>query len=159
MTFKKAVAGTPDVAGAWRPGLQSLSPADRAHVTAEVPHRLRGSVYVDGALEPKREHRNAPRWDYAVGHQPTDRKAEMVYWIEIHPASEHGITEVLNKLQWLLQWLRASAPLLRNMPSAFIWISSGKTSFTARSPQARRLAQAGVRNAGRFFTIPNNVSD
>ncbi len=159
MTFKEAVEGTPDVADAWRPGLKALAAADKAHVAAEDTHRLRGGVYVDGALERKKEHKNARRWDYAVGHKPANRKVEMIYWIETHPASEHGIGEVLNKLQWLRQWLGESARLLHKMPAAFIWVSSGKTSFTARSPQARRLAQAGVRNVGRSFVIPDNAPD
>lgn len=159
MTFKDAVEGTPDVAGAWRPGLQALSRADGAHVRADDPQRLRGSVNIDAALDRKREHQNSPRWDYAVGHQPVNGKGEMIYWIEIHPATEHGITEVLNKLQWLLQWLKDSAPLLRRMPPEFVWVSSGKTSFTARSPQARKLARAKVRSVGRSFTIPDRAAD
>lgn len=157
MTFRKAAEGTPDVADAWRPGLQAISSINKEHMRAETPQRLRGSVNVDETL--REEYPQEPRWDYAVGHQPVNGKGEMIYWIEIHPASEHGVTEVLNKLQWLTQWLNDSAPLLREILPAFIWVSSGKTSFTARSPQARKLARAKVRNVGRFFVIPDKTSD
>ena len=158
MTFKKAVDGTQDLSGAWRAGLQALSTKDKAHVSVEDPQRLCGSVNVEESLRSKQGHQNAPLWDYAVGHQPENVKGEMVYWIEIHPANQHGVSEVLNKLEWLLQWLKDSAPLLRKMPPAFIWVSSGKTSFTASSPQARKLARAKVRIVGRLFTIPNKAA-
>ena len=156
MTFKEAVKGTRDIDRAWQPGLQALSRADGGHVRVASPRRLRGSVNIDESL--KDQYSQAPRWDYAVGHQPANGRGEMIYWIEIHPASEHGVTEVLDKLKWLLQWLRDSAPLLREMPPAFIWVSSGKTSFNARSPQARKLAQNRVRNVGRSFTIRDKAA-
>ncbi len=155
MTFRKAVQGTPDVAHAWRPGLQALCAADGKHVRAEDPQRLRGSVNIDKSLQ--RRYPNDSRWDYAVGYQPVNGKGPMIYWIEIHPATQHGVTEVLNKREWLLQWLKNSAPLLDKMRRAFVWVSSGKTSFIPNSPQAKKLAADGVQYAGRLFIIPNRA--
>ncbi len=153
MTFKSAVENTPGLEGEWRAGLQSLSGADREHIGAEDTRQLRGSVNLDAAL--KNSHRDDPRWDYAVGHKPINRSGEVVYWIEIHPAGSAHVGAVLAKLAWLKHWLGRSAADLNALPKVFLWVSSGRTSFTARAPQVRRLAQAGLRHAGRFFSIPN----
>jgi len=155
VTFKIAVERTPDLKGSWCPGLKALSEADKAHVTAEDPRRLKGSVNVDALLRQKFQ--NDPRWDYAIGHQPTNLKREMIYWVEIHPANDRGVVEVLNKLNWLRGWLRRSAPLLHAMPRAFIWVSSGKTSFTPSSPQQKRLALLGLQHKGRMLRIADRT--
>ena len=118
MKFKKAIEETPDLKNSWCAGLQALSGADREHVAAEDTHRLTGSVNVDAALQEKFPNDN--RWDYAVGHQPSNLKGEMVYWIEIHPASSGEVKALLAKLEWLQGWLRSSAPKLHGMRRAFI---------------------------------------
>jgi hypothetical protein len=98
-----------------------------------------------------------PRWDYAIGHQPSNYTGETVYWIEIHPASSGEVDVVLRKLAWLRTWLCTSAPKLDALRREFIWISSGKTSFTLTSPQQKRFAQQGLQHKGRVFRIPNSV--
>jgi hypothetical protein len=149
--FKEAVEGTPGVEAAWRPGLQAIERADRRHIDVEDGKCLRGSVNLDAAMKHARPH--DPRWDYGVGHQAARNAAEIVYWIEIHPANNRGVAEVLSKLAWLIQWLKDSAPLLRDMPRAYVWVSSGKTSFTLSSPQRKRLAVHGLRHVGRTFKL------
>lgn len=155
MTFKDAVRKTPGFEGAWRSGLQALHGTDRQHVEADDAQRLSGSVNVDAALT--QSHPNDPRWDYAVGHRPTNRKEEVVYWIEIHPASNGDIKVVLAKLIWLRSWVRKSAPHLQAMKKVFVWVSSGKTSFTLSSPQQKQFALLGLRHKGRVFKIPNEA--
>jgi hypothetical protein len=155
VTFKNAVEATPDLKGAWRGGLQALPGADTQHVDAEDPRRLAGSVDVDSALAGK--YPNDPRWDYGIGHRPTNVTGEMVYWIEIHPASSGEVKAVLAKLTWLKRWLRESAPRLQSMRKVFVWVSSGKTSFTLSSPQQKQFALLGLRHQGRVFKIPNEV--
>lgn len=51
MSFKDAVAATPHLANAWRPGLQALRAEDKPHIEAEDPRKLTGSVDVDTALQ------------------------------------------------------------------------------------------------------------
>jgi len=155
VTFKDAVEATPDLNGAWRQGLQAFSGANKEHVDAEDTGRLAGSVDVDSALAERCP--NDSRWDYGIGHRPTNLIGEMVYWIEIHPASSGEVKVVLAKLAWLQGWLRDSAPRLRAMRRAFIWISSGKTSFTLTSPQQKQFALLGLRHRGRVFKIPNEA--
>jgi hypothetical protein len=117
--------------------------------------RLAGSVDLDAALADKFP--NDARWDYGIGHQPADAKGEMVYWVEIHPATSGEVKVVLAKLAWLKRWLQASAPRLRKMRRAFVWVSSGKTSFTLSSPQQKQFALLGLRHRGRAFKIPNDA--
>jgi hypothetical protein len=155
VTFKKAVQDTPDLKDSWCAGVQALLGMDKDHVTAEDTHRLTGSVNVDATLKEKFPNDN--RWDYAVGHQPTNFKGEMVYRIEIHPASSGKVKVVLAKLEWLQRWLKDSAPKLKALRRAFIWISSGKTSFTPSAPQQKRFASLGLRQVGRVFKIPNET--
>ena len=70
VTFKKAVEDTPNLNHGWCAGLRALSRADKDHVTAEDPDRLTGSVNVDAMLKEGRP--EEPRWDYAIGHLPTN---------------------------------------------------------------------------------------
>jgi hypothetical protein len=153
--FKDAVEKTVGLEGAWHGGLQAMPAADRQHVDAEDARRLTGSANVDAALAER--HPNDPRWDYAVGHSPTNRRGEVVYWIEIHPASNREINVVLGKLTWLKSWMKNSAPRLQAMEKVFVWVSIGKTSFTLSSPQQKRFALLGLRHKGRVFKIPNEA--
>lgn len=155
MSFRKAVRDTPDIAEAFCEGLRALRKADRQHVSAEDPKRLRGSVDVDRAVKDK--YANASRWDYAVGHQVSNQGREMVYWIEIHPAKDAEVKVVISKLEWLKHWLREKAPELNVMYREFIWLSSGRTSFTLSSPQQKRLALLGLQHKGRVFQIPSET--
>ena len=158
MTFKKAVEETPEVAGAYRPGLQALLAGDRPHVAAQDSRRLTGSINLDEALrQDNRNYANAPVWDYGIGHQPANRKGEMVYWVEIHPATSGEIKVVLAKLAWLKRWLAQSAPKLNALPREYVWISSGKTSLTPSAPQKKQFAAQGLRQVGRILTIPDNA--
>ncbi len=154
MTFKGAVEATPQIKDAYRPGLQALRKPERKRVSAEDDRQLTGSVDLDRAV--KDAHPNDRRWDYAVAHRPGNwsRGREIVYWIEIHPATSGDVGDVLAKLAWLRKWLSANSPALHKMRCEFIWISSGKTSFTAGAPQQRIMAQQGLRHRGRHFRIP-----
>jgi hypothetical protein len=154
VTFKNAVEETPSVADSWRSGLGALRGVHRQHIEAEDTRRLRGSVDVDTALAATCP--NDPRWDYAIGHQPSNHESETVYWVEIHPASSGEVNDVLQKLVWLKAWLRNSAPRLNSMRKEFIWVSSGRTSFTLSSPQQKQFALLGLQHKGRVLRIPNN---
>jgi hypothetical protein len=155
MGFRDAVLGTACIQTAWRPGIQALLNIDKQRVAAQDNQRLRGSVNLDQAL--KNQHPNDPIWDYGIGHQPSNlerkNKEEVIYWLEVHPATEGEVGAVLKKLDWLKKWLQEDAPALKAMRRAFVWVSSGKTAFTARSPQAKRLAQNGLLQCGRVLTI------
>jgi hypothetical protein len=152
VTFREAVEKTPEIREAWRIGFKALRPADRQHVDAEDTHSLRGSVDVDSTLRDK--YPDANRWDYAIGHRPSNLAKDVAYWVEVHPASDGEVKVVLAKLKWLKDWLRTCAQNLNSMHKEFIWVSSGKTSFTLNSPQQKQFALLGLQHKGRVFTIP-----
>lgn len=141
MTFRNAVQESPDLRGAWRPGLGALG-TDSRHVAANDPRTIAGNVHIEECL--KKSRKTERRWDYAVGHKPSNRGTEVVYWIEVHPAYDHEIKVVKEKLNSLHKWLRTSAPRLNEMDSDFVWVASGDTSFTKGSKQVRRLAEEGL---------------
>jgi hypothetical protein len=126
---------------AFCPGLQALRPADRPRVRAAQPRDLRGSADIDAALQASLP--NAPRWDYAIATR--QNAADKVYWAEVHPAQTSEVGAVLAKLQWLRSWLRSSAPALAALPGEFVWIATAAVNILPNSPQARALAQSGLR--------------
>lgn len=149
MTFKQAVLATPNLgAGAFHAGIKALKAPDRDRIECSDTVRLSGSSDVDAAL--KASQPNAHRWDYAIAYR---RKKEVVFWVEVHPASSGDIARVREKFVWLQAWLKGDAHRLRGFEAQFVWISSGKTTFTQGSPAIRRLAQEGVRAVGRVLKV------
>jgi hypothetical protein len=156
MKFKEAVGKVAGLEQALREGLRALRAQDRPHIDAEDTRRLRGSVDVDAAL--RKQHPNANRWDFAIGYEHVDRN-EVVYWVEIHPASDAHINTVIAKAQWLLRWLKNGSNALANFEREIIWVSSGNTSLTPSAPQRKRMAQAGLVQRGRMLRIRNKRGD
>jgi hypothetical protein len=148
VTFKEAVESTAETTDAWQPGLQALTRSDRQRVEVNNSRRLTGSVCLDTALQ--EDYPSDPRWDYGIGYK---NNVESVYWVEIHPANEGAVETVLSKLAWLKKWLKERANDLDSLQKQFVWISSGKTSFTQSSPQAKRCASQGIKVAGRKLNI------
>lgn len=149
MSFEAAVEATAGLKGAYKAGLKALFEGHRGRIDVADTRRLCGSVNLDAAL------RTGPRanehvWDYGVCY--TDKTAK-VHWIEVHPASDHGVTDLLAKLDWLEKWLAEDGHRIKPLTAAYVWISSGKTTFTKTAPNARRLAQAGVISAGRRYRL------
>jgi hypothetical protein len=147
MTFMQAVlaVGEP-VASALRNGKQALG--NRAVcLTCTDPRRFVGSVGLDAALHATFP--NANRWDYGVGFAQS-RSKHVAVWVEIHPASEGEVDLMLQKLFWLRDWLRNSAPHLDKLTErldgsrAFFWVATGGVSITPKSRKAKLLQQAGL---------------
>ncbi len=151
MTFAQAVEQTPDLGGALQPGLRALRKTDRKRIGSDHTSRIRESIDVERCLQPG--YRDQRQWDYAIGFQPTNLVAEVVYWVEVHPANPRAVDVVRGKLEALQTWLRERAAELRAMDKAFVWISSGKTTLTDR--ERRQLSLLGLRQVGRFFKIPS----
>lgn len=147
--FRQAVEKTPNLGpDAFNEGLGALAKPDKQRLTVNAPQALCGSVNLDERL--KKTAPQAARWDYAVCH---GSKPPRVHWIEVHPASDYGVSDVQKKIDWLRLWLNEDGRRLAKFDRAFVWISSGSTTFTRTSPAARRLAQAGVIAAGRHYSI------
>ncbi len=154
MTFKEALNQTPQLATAWRAGLQALRAEDRPHIKAENTRKLTGSADIDAAylaVQP-----NANRWDFGIGYQHTNREAEVIYWVETHTASDSEVSVVIKKAQWLLGWLKTEGKLLAAFERDIYWVASGRTKFTPAATKLKQLALMGVKFAGSALHIPTN---
>lgn len=143
MTFKESVRATKQLTNAYRRGLQALRESDRNRLSCATPRRLRGSIDLDSHLAATQL--QATRWDYGIGLRHDDTK-DRVIWLEVHPASSGHVSEILDKLRWLRDWLRDSAPRLNALPREFVWVSSGPVHLQQGSRQARILASNGMRH-------------
>jgi hypothetical protein len=146
MTFKEAVETAPNLDAAFRAGLRALRAQDRLHIEPEDPRKLTGSVDVDKALRPIEP--NANRWDYAIGYQHANRDAEVIYWTELHTASDSEIKVVIKKALWLRAWLKADGNTLACFECDIVWVSSGATSLQLTGPQRKKMAEAGIQHVG-----------
>lgn len=153
MTFKDAVEATPNLAGGFQKGLHALRAQDRPHIEAENTRKLAGSVDVDSALQ--QVDPNANRWDFAIAYQHTNRDAEVIYWTELHTASDSEVKVVIKKAVWLRGWLKVDGKKMAAFERDIIWISSGPTSFQLTGPQRKQMAQAGLRHVGSRLRIRN----
>ena len=149
MSFREAIEATQGLGAAYESGLQALAATDRARISVANTRHLCGSVNLDAALRTGAR-ANEHVWDYGVCYTAKDHK---VHWIEVHPASDHGVTDLQAKVAWLNQWLASDGHRLRPLTAAYVWISSGKTTFTKTSPAAKKLAQLGVISAGRQYRL------
>jgi hypothetical protein len=151
MSFRAAVEATPHLKNAWQPGLQALRAGDKPHIDPEDTRHLAGSADIDTALAKVYPHAN--RWDFAIGYQHSDRSAEVIYWTELHTASDSQVKVVIRKAEWLLGWLRTGKNFLNAFERDIIWVSSGATTFTLSSPQKKAMATAGLNHCGRKLSI------
>ena len=120
MTFKDAVEKTPHLEQSYKVGLQALRAEDKPHLSAENTRHLGGSVYVDKALENVDPHGN--RWDFAIAYKHANRTDEVIYWVELHTASDSQVSVVIKKAQWLLNWLKNAGALLAKFERDIIWV-------------------------------------
>jgi len=153
VSLKEDVGRTPHLENAWQPGLQALRAEDKPHIGTDDTRRLTGSADIDTAL--MKIHPNANRWDFAIGYQHSDREDEVVYWTELHTASDGEVKVVIAKAQWLLGWLKADGMALAKYEREIVWVSSGATTFTLTSPQKKQMAAAGLRHTGLKLRIRN----
>lgn len=153
MDFKSAVRRTKGLEEAWQPGLQALRAQDKAHIDPEDSRKLTGSVDIDSAY--KQADPQGNRWDFAIGYQHTNRKQEVIYWVEPHTGSDSEIKVVIKKAQWLQAWFRNAGQELASFERDIIWVSSGATRLSPSAPQVKQMAQLGLRQAGQKLRIPN----
>jgi hypothetical protein len=153
MTFRETVQSVPQLAVAFREGLQALRRADHARVVCVRPRRLKGSVDIDTALREILP--NDPRWDYGIGYY--NGRTEEAIWIEVHPATSDHVSHVTRKAHWLRNWLSANARVLLDMTreyNGYVWLSAGAVSIQRGSRQARELALAGVSFPRKRLELP-----
>lgn len=123
-------------------GVAALPGAHRGLIDDAVKEQIGDSLDIDAALEPG--HPEEHRWDYLLGHAPT----EAVIALESHTASDSEVSVLIAKKQAASRQLRAH---LRDgvRPVAWIWVTEGRVGFARSERAARRLDQAGITFANR----------
>lgn len=139
-TFKTAVEATPDVKTCYKIGLTALK-ANSSKVKLANQSACDGSVDIDSCLSALIPQSN--RWDYCVAYN------KEVFFIEVHSARSSEVNTVINKLNWLKNWLRLNAPEINKLQAKsrtpFYWVQSSNYDILPNSPQYRRVIQAGIR--------------
>jgi hypothetical protein len=137
--FKIAVENTPDIANCYQSGLQALGKYSKKIDLAETT-LCSGSVEIDECTKAK--YPNDPRWDYALCYNSE------VFFVEVHTANTSEVNAVLNKLQWLKDWLNKEAPEINKLKAKnqpYIWIQSNDFHIPKTSPQYRLAVQKGIK--------------
>jgi len=143
-----------DLKDYYQEGLGALRKEDKPHIRAENPRDIKGSVDVDTAYQKTDPHGN--RWDFAIAYQHTNLAKEVIYWVELHTASDSQISKVIAKTKWLLEWLKNEGNPLATFERDIVWVSSGRTRFRPNGMQAKQMAQLGLRQSGNTLQITNN---
>jgi len=141
--FKTAVEATPEIKDCYQIGLRAFG-SYSAKVTLSNSSLATGSVDIDECVKSKYPQLN--RWDYCFGY---NNKA---YFVEVHSANTSEVSTMLLKLQWLKDWLISSAPALNAIKAdqPYYWVMSGRYDILPNSPQARRIAQKGLKPIARL---------
>ena len=140
MKFRDAVASTAEIADDLRDGLDALTKAHKSSIVAPDAKRVTGSVDIDAAL--RSAYPNATRWDYAIGYR-INSKDDKAFFVECHRAKVDEVPRVLQKKQWLQDWMR-SKPMDRLRPRRFVWVSAGGIKIPTNSPHRRTLNMQGL---------------
>ena len=145
--FKLAIENTSEINNGYHVGLQAFK---KEHKPKIEINECQGSVDIDGCLIAKGLYANDNRWDYAIGHN------NKVYFVEVHTANTREVKTVLNKLQWLKDWLTTKAPEINKLkasPNAYFWIQSNNYKILKGSRQAREISAKGLKAISKL-TIP-----
>jgi hypothetical protein len=141
-------------------GKQALKREHRELITCVDDARITGSLDLDSALAAMPQYAQSNRWDYGVGHRLANGH-ECAIWVEVHSASTGEVGTVLRKLSWLKGYLVQECQTLWGMTirqdrktKAFVWLASGSVHINRNSPQARRLAQAGLDWPQKVLRLP-----
>jgi len=136
--FKAAVEATRSIKNCYQPGLRGFG-ANSAKINLTNTSLCNGSIDIDACV--REDYPNSNRWDYCFGYN------NEAYFVEVHSANTGEVSTMLNKLQWLKDWLNSDAPALNSIKAKvpFYWIQSGKYNILPNSPQSRRIAVAGIK--------------
>ncbi|MCF8308072.1 MAG: hypothetical protein K9I68_03590 [Bacteroidales bacterium] len=100
---------------------------------------INGSVFLEECLAGI--YRQANLWDYMISYN------SRIYFIEVHPAETKNISEMINKVTWLKDWLKNNGyqfNALKSKKSPYRWVASGRVNIARNSSQMRKLAKSGI---------------
>ena len=63
-----------------------------------------------------------------------------MFFVEVHSANTHGVTEMEKKLDWLNTFMNRDGNIeLSRLPREYHWVASGKVRIPKHVPQYRHL--------------------
>lgn len=139
MTFKDAVAATPDVKDGYCIGLTAFGNY-ASKIKVPEQSQIDGSLDIDSTT--RELYPNECRWDYALGYNGE------VFYIEIHSAITSEVAKMLKKLEWIKTWLPQKAPLINRLTtknkSAFFWVQSSNFNIPKHTTQYKMIVQKKI---------------
>lgn len=125
-------------------GLQALKREHRRMIAPDVRSAFADSVDVDLAF--KAGHEQEHRWDYLLGHAPTEK----IVGLEPHSAKNDQVSTVIAKRKQALDQLRGHLK-----PGVIVekwyWVASGTVDFSPFEKEMVRLANHGITFIGRML--------
>lgn len=122
-------------------GLGAVMKGHRDYLDAGIRDQFSDSLELDAAMHLGHEKEN--RWDYLLGHQPSDE----VVAVEPHSAKQDEISTVIKKRQAAIQQLKEHQQNGKTV-SKWLWVASGKVHFADTEKARRRLDQSGIEFVG-----------
>ncbi|MDJ0763794.1 MAG: hypothetical protein QNJ97_12500 [Myxococcota bacterium] len=123
-------------------GIGAVNKSHQAMLADDVRGSFGDSIDLDAALQER--HPGENRWDYLLGHNPSER----VVAVEPHSAKQDQITTVINKRkaakEQLARHLKQGARV-----SKWLWVASGKVYFANTEKARLRLDQNGIEFVGK----------
>jgi hypothetical protein len=134
-------------------GLQAVGKPDR--VSLKNTRTKAKSVDIDRCLQ--EDYPNENRWDYAVFIEIDD--ILKTAFIEIHPANESEVDEVIKKAQWMKRWIIDNHLLIITENRKFFWVSSGKVKVSKNSQKIRLLRKQGIEGPQEHLVVDKKMRD
>jgi hypothetical protein len=132
-------------------GLQAIGKPDK--VSLQETRTNAKSVDIDSCL--KEDYPNENRWDYAVF---IDIDAVLkTAFIEIHPANESEVDEVIKKARWMKQWIMDNQIRVITENRKFFWVSSGNVKITKNSQKIRLLHKQGIEGPQEYLVVDKKM--
>lgn len=145
MTFQAAVRSNLEISNCFQSGLRALG-NDSRKIVIKNTSLCEGSVDLDTCLSKTYPQQN--RWDYCLSYNGE------VFFVEVHSAITSEVSTVIKKLDWLKNWLMASATELDKLKAKsrtpYYWVQSSGFSILPQSKQFRAVVQAGIKPIARL---------
>ncbi|PNS36962.1 hypothetical protein V512_011195 [Mesotoga sp. Brook.08.105.5.1] len=110
-------------------------------------------IFLDSCL--KEDYPTENRWDYAVF---IDIDAVLkTAFIEIHPANESEVDEVIIKARWMKQWIMDNQIRVITENRKFFWVSSGNVKITKNSQKIRLLHKQGIEGPQEHLVVDKEM--
>lgn len=133
----------------FKDGVKAIKNEHRNKIKVPDTALIRGSIDFDRALE--KDYSQDNRWDYGFEYDGN------FIFIEFHPAQTSEIECIINKVDFISNWLQKNSPNILKLPKfekgkrQYYWVSTGRNGILPSSRGAKRLAMKNIRPVGSVF--------